>query len=267
MDIEKGQLFIGHQSGERSGGSPVLVEGSDFTTHGVIVGMTGSGKTGLGIGILEEALLNGIPCLIIDPKGDMGNLLLSFPDFQASDFRPWIDEAEAEKQGVTPDQLAADTASSWKEGLSKSGIDSARLTRLRDGSEMTIYTPGSAAGVPLNVLGSMMAPPLDWGAQAELIRDEIEGLVSSLLVMAGIESDPVAGPEHILLSTIIETFWREGRDMNLATLVGQVPSPPFRKLGVFDVDTFFPEKERMALAMKLNGLLASPSFASWSTLR
>lgn len=263
MDIDKGQLFIGHQTGEGVDGSPVIVEGSDFTTHGVIVGMTGSGKTGLGMGILEEALLNDIPCLVIDPKGDMGNLLLSFPDFQASDFRPWIDEAEAEKQGITPDQLATDTATSWKEGLAKSGIEPERLTKLRDGSEMTIYTPGSAAGVPLNILGSMKAPPLDWDSQAELIRDEIEGLVSSLLVMAGIESDPVAGPEHILLSTIIETFWREGRNMDLATLVGQVPSPPFRKLGVFDVDTFFPEKGRMALAMKLNGLLASPSFASW----
>ncbi|MGH8914444.1 MAG: ATP-binding protein, partial [Acidimicrobiia bacterium] len=260
MDIGKGELFIGFGEGDTT---PLVVEASDFTTHGVIVGMTGSGKTGLGIDILEEALLNGIPCLVIDPKGDMGNLLLSFPDFQPSDFRPWIDEAEAGRQGITPDQLAADTAASWKDGLSKAGIDSARMSRLRDGSEMTIYTPGSAAGVPLNILGSMTAPPLDFASQAELIRDEIEGLVSSLLVLAGIESDPVAGPEHILLATIIETFWRDGRDLDLASLIGQVPQPPFRKLGVFDVDTFFPEKERMAMAMKLNGLLASPSFASW----
>ncbi len=225
--------------------------------------MTGSGKTGLGIGIIEEALLNGIPCLVIDPKGDMGNLLLNFPDFSPSDFRPWIDETEAGKQGVSPDDLAAATAKTWKEGLAASGIDGARMSRLRDGSEITVYTPGSSAGVGLDVLGSMRAPGLDWDSSAELMRDEIEGFVSSLLVLAGIQPDPIAGPDHILLATIIETSWREGRDLDLATLVGQIPTPPFRKLGVFDIDTFFPEKERMTLAMKLNGLLASPSFASW----
>ena len=261
MDMEKGHLFIGQKSGEAK--EPLVYDSADLTTHGVIVGMTGSGKTGLGITILEEALLNGIPCLIIDPKGDMGNLLLNFPDFAPSDFRPWVDEAEANRQGVTPDQLAADAATSWKEGLAGSGITPDRMTKLRERTEMTIYTPGSGAGVGLNVLGSMKAPTLDWGTQAELINDEIEAFVSSLLSLASIEADPVSSPEHILLSTIISTFWKEGRDLDLATLVGQVPKPPFRKLGVFDIDTFFPEKDRMALAMKLNGLLASPSFAAW----
>jgi hypothetical protein len=261
MDVEKGHLYIGVGAGEPM--EPFVFDSADFTTHGVVVGMTGSGKTGLAVTILEEALLNGIPCFILDPKGDMGNLLLNFPDFAPSDFRPWVDDAEAERQGVTPDQLASDIANSWKEGLAGAGITPERMTELRDGSDMTIYTPGSGAGVGLNVLGSMKAPALDWATQGELINDEIEAFVSSLLSLAGIESDPVSGPEHILLSTIIETFWREGRDLDLATLVGQVPKPPFRKLGVFDVDTFFPEKDRMALAMKLNGLLASPSFAAW----
>ena len=261
MDIEKGHLFIGHQSGEAK--EPLTYDSADFTTHGVIVGMTGSGKTGLGITILEEALLNDIPCLIIDPKGDMGNLLLNFPEFDPSDFRPWVDEAEANRQGVTPDQLAADAATSWKEGLAGSGISPERMTELRDRTEMTIFTPGSGAGVGLNVLGSMKAPDIEWETQGELISDEIEAFVSSLLSLAGIEADPVSSPEHILISTIISTFWREGRDLDLATLVGQVPKPPFRKLGVFDIESFFPEKDRMALAMKLNGLLASPSFAAW----
>lgn len=263
METGQGQLFIGHTVDEAGATTPLLFDSSDFTTHGVIVGMTGSGKTGLGITILEEALLNDIPCLIIDPKGDMGNLLLTFPELAPDDFRKWIHESEAEKQGVTPEELATQTASTWKEGLSKSGIEPDRLKALVDGTEMTIYTPGSGAGLALNVLGSMKAPTLDWDSQAELIRDEIEALVSSLLVIAGIESDPVAGPEHILLATIVETFWRQPKDLDLATLVAQIPNPPFRKLGVFDVDTFFPEKERTALAMKLNGLLASPSFASW----
>ncbi len=261
MDIEKGHLFIGHKTDEAK--EPLTYDSADFTTHGVIVGMTGSGKTGLGITILEEALLNGIPCLIIDPKGDMGNLLLNFPEFDPSDFLPWVDEAEANRQGVTPDELAAAAATSWKEGLAGSGISPERMAKLRDGTEMTIYTPGSGAGVGLNVLGSMKAPAIDWETQGELISDEIEAFVSSLLSLASIEADPVSSPEHILISTIISTFWREGRDLDLATLVGQVPKPPFRKLGVFDIDSFFPEKDRMALAMKLNGLLASPSFAAW----
>lgn len=261
MNVEKGHLFIGLKDGEAK--EPLVCDSADFTTHGVIVGMTGSGKTGLGITILEEALLDGIPALIIDPKGDMGNLLLNFPDFAPSDFLPWVDDAEAKRQGVSPGELAADTASSWKEGLAKSGITPERMSELRDGTEFTIYTPGSGAGVGLNVLGSMKVPKLDWETQGELIQDEIEAFVSSLLSLADIDADPVSSPEHILLSTIISTFWREGRDLDLATLVGQVPRPPFRKLGVFDVDTFFPEKERMALAMKLNGLLASPSFAAW----
>jgi hypothetical protein len=259
MNTEMGRFFIG----QGADGDPVLYDSADLTTHGVIVGMTGSGKTGLGITIIEEALLNGIPCLVIDPKGDMGNLLLNFPDLSPADFRPWIDEAEAERAGITPDELAANTAATWKKGLADAGIDRERLNRLREGAEMTIYTPGSGAGVGLNVLGSMKSPSLDWETQAELIHDEIESFVSSLLTLAGIEADPVASPEHILLATIIEKFWREGRDLDLATLVGQVPKPPLRKLGVFDVDTFFPEKDRMALAMKLNGLLASPSFAAW----
>ena len=261
MDIEKGHLFLGHKTEEPK--EPLTYDSADFTTHGVIVGMTGSGKTGLGITILEEALLNGIPCLIIDPKGDMGNLLLNFPEFDPSDFLPWVDEAEANRQGMTPDELAAAAATSWKEGLAGSGISPERMAKLRDGTQMTIYTPGSGAGVGLNVLGSMKAPAIDWETQGELISDEIEAFVSSLLSLASIEADPVSSPEHILISTIISTFWREGRDLDLATLVGQVPKPPFRKLGVFDIDSFFPEKDRMALAMKLNGLLASPSFAAW----
>ncbi|MFZ0627260.1 MAG: DUF87 domain-containing protein [Acidimicrobiia bacterium] len=260
MEIEKGQFFIGLEPESRQ---PILLDGSDFTTHGVIVGMTGSGKTGLGIGILEEALLSDTPCLIIDPKGDMGNLLLDFPDLRADDFRPWIDEAAAEKDDKTPDSVAEETARMWEGGLSEIGIGPERMRQLRDNSDMTIYTPGSSAGVPLDVLGSMSAPSLDWESNAEIMRDEIEGLVSSLLVMAGIESDPVSGPEHILLANIVEARWREGKDLDLATLIGQIPKPPFRKLGVFEIDAFFPPKERMSLALKLNGLLASPSFAGW----
>lgn len=262
MEIEKGQVYVGGV-GDDPPGEPLLIDSDDLVTHGVIVGMTGSGKTGLGIDLLEEALLSDIPCLIIDPKGDMGNLRLIFPDFSPQDFAPWVDPGEAERQGISAEVLAEQTATTWKEGLASWDLGPERMTRLRDSSRVTIYTPGSTAGVPLNVLGSLAAPDLSWDEHAESLRDEIEGFVSSLLVLAGIEADPVSDPSHILLSTIVETEWRAGRDLDLGRLVGMVPDPPFRKLGVFELDAFFPAKERTALAMTLNGLLASPSFAAW----
>jgi hypothetical protein len=260
MDLGRGDLYIGRDSDNEQ---PVIYEADNLTTHGVIVGMTGSGKTGLGIDLIEEALLSQIPCLIIDPKGDMGNLALNFPDLKPADFEPWMDPATAKKEGRTPAELAEDTAERWKTGLESNEIGPDRMRHLAEGSQVTVYTPGSGAGVSLNVLGSMAVPALDWDTQAETIRDEIEAIVSSLLVLADIESDPVSGPEHIFLSNLIEAFWTQGKDLDLETLIGQIPKPPFRKLGVFDVDTFFPAKERMDLALKLNGLLASPSFATW----
>jgi hypothetical protein len=266
VDVERGQFYIGGDidpsSGDRTG-EPRLYDAHHLTTHGVIVGMTGSGKTGLGVIYLEEALLSGIPALIIDPKGDMGNLLLNFPNFRPEDFRPWIDEGEAQRKGVTPDEFAADTADLWRNGLAQWDIDSDRLTQLGTGAEFAIYTPGSGAGIPMNIVGSLAAPDLDWDTEAETGRDEIEGFVSSLLVLAGIEADPISSREHILLSNIIEKAWRAGMDLDLAQLIAQVQDPPIRKLGVFEVDTFFPPKDRTALAMRLNGLVASPSFSAW----
>ena len=249
-------------SGERTGDLTDYDPG-DLTTHGVIVGMTGSGKTGLGIIYLEEALLAGLPALIIDPKGDMTNLLLTFPELRPSDFEPWVDESEARKDGKTVTELAAEKAALWEKGLGWWDQDGSRIAELEDAAGFTIYTPGSGAGVGINIIGSLEAPDRSWDDHAETLRDEIQGFVSGLLGLVGIEADPISSRDHILLSNLIEHSWKRGKSLDMATLLGQVQRPPIRKLGVFEMDSFFPEDDRMELAMKLNGLVASPSFASW----
>jgi Helicase HerA, central domain len=245
------------------GTEALTLDSADLTTHGVIVGMTGSGKTGLAIVMLEEALSAGIPALILDPKGDMANLLLTFPDLSPQSFRPWVSEEDARREGVTLDELAAKTATTWREGLEAQGYGSERIRALRDAADFAVFTPGSEAGIPLNVIGSLKAPELAWETEAETMRDEIEGTVTSLLGLIGIKADPLSSREFVLMSNLIENAWRSGQHLDLSTLIGQVQTPPLRKLGVFDLDTFFPPKERMELALKLNSLVASPAFAAW----
>ncbi len=266
--LRPGEMFLGGEIDPVSGKRvlrDIIYDASNLTTHGIIVGMTGSGKTGLGIVMLEEALSSGIPCLILDPKGDMGNLLLNFPSFSPRDFLPWINEAEAKSRAISADQLAVQISESWRSGLAEWGIGPDRMQKLADSAGYTIYTPGSVSGVPINVVGSLVAPRLDWSdsSQAEIGRNEIEGLVSSFLVLARIDADPISSPEHILMANIIEKAWSEGRDLDLGSLIAQVRHPPIRKLGVFEIDSFYPQKERDRLAIRLNGLIASPSFAAW----
>ncbi len=246
-------------TGERTD-EAVRLPSEDLTTHGVIVGMTGSGKTGLGIVLLEEILASGRPALLIDPKGDLANLALLFPELSAPEFRPWIDPAEARREGLTEDDLASRTAETWRNGLEGWGLGGEDVRRLKEGMSLRVYTPGSTAGAPLNLVGSLRAPA---GADEETRRDAAEGLVSGLLTLAGMESDPLTTPEHILLANLVEHAWRQGEDLSLEDLIAGVQSPPFRKLGVFEVDAFLPPAERMKLALRLNGLVASPSFAAW----
>ena len=263
---DRGSFHLGFELDPETGkpGPNELVLGSsELTTHGVIVGMTGSGKTGLAVVLLEEALLAGIPALVLDPKGDMTNLALVFGDLAPASFRPWVSEAEAQAAGVSVDEYAAKQATVWREGLERSGIGPERLQALKGAAEVTIYTPGSTAGVPLNIVGSLGAPKLSWETDAEALRDEIEGTVTSLLALVGIQADPLSSREHVLLSNLIENAWRAGRDLDLGTLIGEIQSPPIRKLGVFEVDQFFPPADRTKLAFTLNALVASPSFAAW----
>lgn len=243
--------------------APLLYDARDLTTHALCVGMTGSGKTGLCIALLEEAAIDGIPAIAIDPKGDLSNLLLTFPNLTGDDFAPWIDTAEAARQGVTVEQLAEKTAQTWRDGLGSFGQSPERIRRFADAAERVVYTPGSNSGVPISVLKSFSAPPKALIDDADLLRERITGAASGLLTLLGIDADPLQGREHILISSILEASWRDGRDLAIADLIRAIQAPPFERLGVLDIESFYPAKERSALAMRLNGLLASPGFSSW----
>ncbi|HVS66637.1 MAG TPA: DUF87 domain-containing protein [Thermoanaerobaculia bacterium] len=264
-----GVFYLGRevdwQTGETSG-ELLLYDAKDLTTHALIVGMTGSGKTGLSVDLIEEAALDGLPTLVIDPKGDMGNLLLSFPELRPEDFEPWIDPAVATRNGRTVEEEARATAELWAGGLAKWGQDGERIAAFRRNVDLAIYTPGSTAGRQLSVLGSFEPPGEALGARAldeDALQERIAGAVSGLLALLGIAADPVGSREHILLANLFDQAWRSGRGLDLAGLVQGIQKPPFEKLGVIDLETFYPAKERTALALRLNGLLASPGFAAW----
>jgi hypothetical protein len=241
----------------------LLYDSKDLTTHGVCVGMTGSGKTGLCVSLLEEAAIDGVPAIAIDPKGDLGNLLLTFPKLRPSDFRPWVDEGEAARKGATPEEYAAKTAELWRNGLADWGEDSARIQRLRESADFALYTPGSSAGLQLNLLRSFAAPPSELVQDPDAFRERLTTAVSGLLALLGLDADPLQSREHILVSNLFDHAWRAGEDLDLASLIQRVQSPPFEKIGVMDLDSFFPAKDRTSLAMNLNSLLASPGFAAW----
>ena len=263
---DRGSFHIGYvidPATGTAGSDEVVIGSSDLTTHGVVTGMTGSGKTGLAVVLLEEARLAGIPTLVLDPKGDMTNLALVFPDLEPASFRPWVSGADAQAAGGQVDDYAETQATVWREGLAGNGIGPERLQALKDAGDVTIYTPGSTAGVPLDIVGSLAAPSLSWDTDAEALRDEIEGTVTSLLALVGIQADPLSSREHVLLSNLIENAWRAGRDLDLGSLIGEIQTPPIRKLGVFEIDQFFPPADRTKLAFTLNALVASPTFAAW----
>ncbi|NLE38651.1 MAG: ATP-binding protein [Pirellulaceae bacterium] len=241
----------------------VLYDSKDLTTHAMCVGMTGSGKTGLCLALLEEAAIDGVPAVIIDPKGDLVNLALTFPELDAASFLPWIDEGEAARQGMTPEQLATATAERWKRGLAEWGQDADRIRRFRDAVEIPIYTPGSNAGLPLTVLRSFEVPPRELLDDVDAYREHVSSTASGLLALLSIEADPVRSREHILISRLLDHAWSEDRDLDVASLIREIQRPPIERVGVVDLETFYPEKDRAALAMGLNSLVASPAFAGW----
>ncbi len=261
-----GSFYLGAEYDLQSGahtGVPLNYETRDLTTHAVCVGMTGSGKTGLCLGLLEEAAIDDVPAILIDPKGDISNLALQFPELRPQDFAPWISPDDAQRDGKSVTEYAADVAARWQRGIEDWGMGTERVGALKEAVEYTVYTPGSDAGVPVNILGSLAAPKLNFDDQAEMVRERINGIVNALLGFVGISSDPVQSRETILLASIFEHFWRQNQDLDLTKLILALQNPPVRQLGVLDVDTFYPEKDRFELAMAFNNLLASPKFQNW----
>ncbi|MBT8088013.1 MAG: DUF87 domain-containing protein [Gammaproteobacteria bacterium] len=241
----------------------VLYDSKDLTTHAVIIGMTGSGKTGLGISILEEAALDHIPVIAIDPKGDMGNLLLTFPNLEPKDFLPWINPRTATDKGQTAEQFAAGQAALWKKGLGEWGQDGKRIEQMRKNVDLAIYTPGSNSGLSVSVLQSFNAPEQALIDDIDLYRERVQSTATGILTLLDIDADPVSSREHILISQLLDNAWREGRSLDVPSLIGEIQNPPITKVGVMNLDSFFPAKDRFELAMRLNNLLAAPGFEAW----
>ena len=241
----------------------LLYDSKDLVTHAVCVGMTGSGKTGLCIGLLEEAAIDNIPAIIIDPKGDIANILLTFPELRGSDFLPWINPDDAKKKDLTPEAFADKEAAKWKGGLESWGQDGARIARLREAAEFLVYTPGSTAGLPVSILQSFSVPSPTILEDAELLGERVGTTTTSLLNLVGLDADPLQSPEHILLANILKTSWEAGQDLTLSSLIQSIQTPPFSKLGVMDLESVFSSKDRFALAMRFNNLLGAPGFSAW----
>ena len=240
-----------------------LYDSKDLTTHGLCVGMTGSGKTGLCLSLIEEAAIDGIPVIAIDPKGDLGNLMLSFPDLKPEDFLPWISQEEADKKGMTLEEYAKSTAELWKNGLQSWDEDGERIKLYKDSSDVVIYTPGSKSGISVTALKSFDVPAQLIMENSEALNEKIQTTVSGILSLIGIEADPLQSREHILISNILSYSWSEGKSLTLADLIRLIQQPQFSSIGVFDLESFFPQKDRMALSVKVNSILASPSFSVW----
>jgi hypothetical protein len=233
-----------------------------LTTHGVVVGMTGSGKTGLSIGILEEAAIDAIPAVIIDPKGDLTNLLLQFPDLDPREFARWLNPDEARRKGVKVADYARALSERWRKGLAESRQTPERIKYVKQAVDYRIYTPGSEAGLPLSILRTFAAPKAR--LPLEDLTQKINATATALLGLSGIDADPVQSREHVLVTQLLQHAWGAGRDLDLPRLIEAIQNPPLRTIGAYNLETFFPARDRLRFASQLNNVLASPVFATWT---
>jgi hypothetical protein len=264
-----GLFYLGRRfdldSGTRTA-EPLLYESKDLVTHAVCIGMTGSGKTGLGVTVIEEAALDNIPVLAIDPKGDLSNLLLTFPALSAADFAPWVDERHAlaspepHRDGRSPqptrEAAAEQTAGKWRTGLEEWDQNGERIARLRAAADVRVYTPGSRTGTPLSILRSLHVgseDPEDAAARATT-------MAASLLSLAGIGDSGPHSREHALVAALLT---HGAGQADLPRLVEQILRPPFDRIGVMDLESFYPAKDRQELALRFNSVLATPGFDVW----
>ncbi|WP_323589355.1 ATP-binding protein [Aliarcobacter butzleri] len=262
FDYEKLKLFYIGKEKIDDNFVPLVYKNKDLLTHAAIIGMTGSGKTGLGISLLEEAAIDNIPSIIIDPKGDMTNLLLTFPSLQGNDFEPWIEEQDASNNGLSVKEFAQNTANLWKNGLERDFQNASRIEKLKNSADFTIYTPGSDAGVQISILSSFKAPNKEVIEDNDLLVSLVNSTVSSILSLIEEKSDTTS-KESILISSIFMNYFKENKDLTLEELITLIVTPPFSKIGVFDLETFFAQSERLKLALKLNNIIANPSFKTW----
>ena len=267
-DYEKlGAFYLGREVDADSGktrAEPLLIDSRDLTTHAVCVGMTGSGKTGLCLAALEEAAIDGIPAICIDPKGDIANLLLTFPELAPADFMPWVDPQEAARANLSIEQLASKTAAGWKQSLADWDQGPERIARLRSAATVSVYTPGANTGLGLSVLRSLANPGTAAAGDAAALSEQIGSIAAALLALLGRDADPVKSRDYILLARLIEQSWQAGTSLDLAGLIQAIQKPGLEQIGAFDLETFYPAKERLELAMAVNSLLASPGFAAWT---
>jgi hypothetical protein len=266
-DFEKlGVFYLGKNYDLKAGkllDELLLYDAKDLVTHAVCVGMTGSGKTGLCLALIEEAALDGIPAILIDPKGDLSDILLTFPELRPEDFQPWVNPDDANNKGMSVSDFARSQADLWRKGLADWGESGARIKQLRDAVDFRIFTPGSSSGFPVSILKSFAAPAQAILEDEELLRDRVSTTVTSLLGLVGVDADPNQSREAILLANILDHNWRKGQDMSLESLIEQIQNPPIQKVGVMNLEAYYPSKDRFNLVMALNNLLASPGFGIW----
>lgn len=260
---EAGKFYLGRfADSENRKGEAYLFPAKNLTTHAVCVGMTGSGKTGLCIDLLEEAVLQDIPAIIVDPKGDMSNLLLHFPKLSPEEFLPWISQEEASAQGKSREELAAEKAESWKKGLADWGIDEDRFQRFGEKLNATVYTPGGRFGRPLSMNHLNQLPEKEQREDEELLSELVEGTIGSLFALTEVNQDKQSGA-YLYLTQWLHDQWSRGQGVDLQTVIMELMKPSLAAIGVLPVDTVFPEKERTSVATKLNAFLASSKYELW----